>query len=287
MGIDIHGINWIKHALAGLPRQHVLMLGRQSVQLSPTEFRSITGRTMTEADNYAEALLLQIAQAEHVDSLDYSDYEGATIVADLSKPIPESVLAPYDLVIDGGTIEHVFNVNEALANCIRACAKDGFIVHILPANNFNGHGFWQFSAEVFFALYSEANGFDQTEVMFVSLDQKKHWYRARPPQFGRRVHVHSKYPTHLLVKTRKLFSGYREPRILQSDYVAQWEDGGPGRTGKAQGQTKSRALFLRALSRLRRYTLTRSIYDWARHTSQGLNRLNPDLKRIRVSKLVR
>lgn len=285
MGIDFHGISWIKYALEGRSRQRVLMLGRQGVQLSNKEFYAVMGRHKGDSDNYAEALLQFVASAAVVHSLDYSDYEGATIVADLGLPIPESTLEPYDLVIDGGTIEHVFDVNEALANCSRVCADGGLIIHILPANNFNGHGFWQFSAEVFFSLYSAANGFDETEVMFVSLDQSTHWFRARVPQFGRRVHMHSSYPTHILVKTRKNFAGYREPKIMQSDYVAQWQDGVPGQAGVNQRTSGLRSLAISALSKLRDYSLTRPFYEWARHHSQGLNRLNPDLERIRISEL--
>src|SRR5262245_6947078 len=56
-------------------------------------------------DEYCEPLL-EILGANSVESLDYSDYEHATIVHDLNKPIGDNLKNRFTAVIDGGTIEH-------------------------------------------------------------------------------------------------------------------------------------------------------------------------------------
>ena len=44
------------------------------------------------------------------------------------------------------------------------CKNGGTIIHSLPSNNNCGHGFWQFSPELFFSLYNEKNGFKNNEM---------------------------------------------------------------------------------------------------------------------------
>ena len=73
----------------------------------------------------------------------------------------------FDTIIDFGTSEHIFNVVENLSNISKFCKNNGIILHSLPANNNCGHGFWQFSPELFFSLYSENNGFSDTEFLFL------------------------------------------------------------------------------------------------------------------------
>jgi hypothetical protein len=80
-------------------------------------------------------------------------HEKATHVVDMNKPL--AIEERYDTVIDAGTIEHIYNAPQALANVSAMCAHQGQILHIGPANIFCGHGFWQFSPELFFSLYSE------------------------------------------------------------------------------------------------------------------------------------
>jgi hypothetical protein len=46
-----------------------------------------------------------------VSSVDASDYEGATIVHDLNIPIPRELVEQFDIVWDGGTLEHVLQLS--------------------------------------------------------------------------------------------------------------------------------------------------------------------------------
>ncbi|MGO9959041.1 MAG: hypothetical protein ACLP50_24265 [Solirubrobacteraceae bacterium] len=48
------------------------------------------------------------AEASSVISIDASAYEGAEIVHDMNAPIPPELECKFDLVVDGGSIEHIF-----------------------------------------------------------------------------------------------------------------------------------------------------------------------------------
>ena len=91
-------------------------------------------------------------------ALDRSAGEGADIVHDLNRPVPADLHERFALVVDGGTLEHVFDVRQALANVVRMLRPGGRVLHVSPASNFANHGFYQFSPTLFFDYY-EANGF--------------------------------------------------------------------------------------------------------------------------------
>ncbi len=91
-------------------------------------------------------------------ALDRSAEEGADIVHDLNRPVPPDLHERFGLVVDGGTLEHVFDVRHALGSVVRMLRPGGRVVHVSPVNNFANHGFYQFSPTLFFDYY-EANGF--------------------------------------------------------------------------------------------------------------------------------
>ncbi|MDR1149764.1 MAG: class I SAM-dependent methyltransferase, partial [Spirochaetaceae bacterium] len=77
-----------------------------------------------------------------VDSIDYSDYEGASIVHDMNLPVPGHLKEKYDCVWDGGALEHVFNYPTAIKNCMDMVKIGGHLILETPCNNQCGHGFY-------------------------------------------------------------------------------------------------------------------------------------------------
>jgi len=53
-------------------------------------------------------------------------------------------LSAYDTLVNFGSLEHVYNAPQALLNVSELCRNGGQILHLLPGNNFCGHGFWRF-----------------------------------------------------------------------------------------------------------------------------------------------
>jgi hypothetical protein len=93
MGIDKHSLNLLRYVTENHGKLgRVITLGRQAIHLGPRASRKWIE---SGSDGYCESLLTGSFGAIHVDSIDNSDYEGATIVADMNLAIPESIREPY------------------------------------------------------------------------------------------------------------------------------------------------------------------------------------------------
>ena len=164
--------------------------------------------------------MIDLLGATKVVSFDNSDYEQATHIADMNLPI--ECAETYDTVLDAETLEHIYNAAQALKNVSTMCAEGGQILHILPANNQCGHGFWQFTPELFHSLYSQANGYSETTVFLASYDNEAHWYEVEAPSNGHRIIIQSVGPLYVLCRTKR-GSRVSHDRVQQSDYVYAWD----------------------------------------------------------------
>jgi hypothetical protein len=98
-------------------------------------------------------------------------------------------------------------------------------LHVLPANNFCGHGLWQFSPELFFSLYCGTNGYIDTEVFIADLANNSKWYRVSEPAAGKRVNVSSSTPLYVLVRTVLSRTDFSHTEVQQMHYVHEWGKG--------------------------------------------------------------
>jgi hypothetical protein len=104
-----------------------------------------------------------------VKNLDASAYEGAELLADLNRPLPAAFDAHrerYQLLVDAGNTEHIFDVPQVLRNYHALVAPGGVVIHILPSTNSVDHGFYMFSPTLFHDYYT-ANGWDLRAEYFV------------------------------------------------------------------------------------------------------------------------
>ncbi|MEQ9327060.1 MAG: hypothetical protein RJQ21_07180 [Rhodospirillales bacterium] len=79
-------------------------------------------------------------------------------IVDLNEALPPGYEAGYDLVIDPGTVEHCFNIGQAIRNAANAVREGGFVLHANPMSMFN-HGFYNLNPTLFYDFYSQ-NGFE-------------------------------------------------------------------------------------------------------------------------------
>ena len=110
---------------------------------------------------------------------------------------------------------------------MNALTLNGHFISVTPTNNFCGHGFYQFSPELFFSLFSRRFGF---EMIFagVTTEEKgqtdRDWYQITDPhQLKRRVTIVNNRPTSLMVIAKKITD--QEIDVLnpfQSDYEYIW-----------------------------------------------------------------
>jgi hypothetical protein len=288
MGIDVHALNFLRYVAKKREFGRVATIGRQAVLVSRGERARIMGISKKDADfgRFCEELLKKYFGATEVDSYDYSDYEGATHIVDMGKPIvPEK---QYDTIIDCGCAEHIFNVAQALENISCLCTPGGQIIQVLPANNFCGHGFWQFSPELFFSLYSLASGYRETEVFLADLHDEGKWFEVKPPLHGRRAQVRSSSPLHVMCRTVKQGTAFPES-VQQSDYVHAWNHfvsnslPAAGFIRRLKRRIKARpTLFRLALS-----TLSVAKYVFGPITdSSHLSNRNRHLRKLNISDLL-
>jgi hypothetical protein len=221
MGIDPHLYRLLLWQAAKSPLGDVLTVGRLNLDIP----QNVLDKDLPELNvcgPFAESLLTALG-ANSVTSMDASAYESPSFIADLNKPIQHG--SRYHAIIDGGSLEHVFDIAQAFRNLTNLCDIGGRIFHALPVNNLNGHGFWQFCSDLLYSIYSDRNGFSDTKVFYASTLQKQMWYLAPPPIHGSRVQIVSIEPIILLcVTTKKFDAEFINP--IQPFYLGAWENKG-------------------------------------------------------------
>jgi SAM-dependent methyltransferase len=106
-----------------------------------------------------------------VSVLDANDYENPTFLHDLNSPrFPKALANAFDLVLDAGTLEHVFDVPTALRTLCQMTRPGGRIVHISPVSNCVDHGFYSFSPTLFADFYA-ANAFEILRLVIARFDK--------------------------------------------------------------------------------------------------------------------
>ena len=167
-------------------------------------------------------------------TLDISSFEGADIIHDMNDPIPENLEKSFDVVVDGGTLEHIFNFPTAITNCMRMLKEGGNLFIFSMANNHCGHGFYQFSPELFFRILQAENGFETKSVILLKhpfpgaeLSRKQECFKVQDPRtLGKRSLLVTNSPVGIMVHAEKkahrdIFKQYPQ----QSDYVIKWARG--------------------------------------------------------------
>jgi hypothetical protein len=123
-----------------------------------------------KADAVDAATLFNMIGFDTVDEIDVNDYEGASIIHDMNVPIPEKYHGNYDFVYDGGTVEHIFNIKDAMFNTSSLLKTGGTVVHIQPLSGWINHGFFQI-CPTFLSDYYSANGFSDIKCYILQINR--------------------------------------------------------------------------------------------------------------------
>lgn len=197
-------------------------------------------------DRFAEAFF-EVLGVRRLETIDASNFEGATLVHDMNLPIPSELHGRFDLVYDGGTLEHVFNFQTAVRNCMEMVKVGGRFITHTPANNYFGHGFYQFSPELFYRIFSESNGFVVERMIAQEYGPRRRWFAVADPLVIReRTPLINVFPVLLFVQAKKtrVTELFREcPQ--QSDYSALWAEQEPKSNGSRSISIRGR--FMRWL----------------------------------------
>jgi hypothetical protein len=251
MGINTGLANLLVRArIQGAVFSDMVTIGRQSIAVPPHELtrlaRQLNMHTTPAARSagFADDFFRDFLAADHISAIDYSDYQQADIVHDLNQPIPEQLANRFDALVDGGSLEHIFDVRQALENYMRLVRTGGSIFILTTANNLCGHGFYQFSPELFYRVFDAANGFSVRDVVIIespllSLENSRtarYFHVNDPSAVRKRVQLVNRWPTAIFVHAQKMEERplFASPP-LQSDYdKIKWRR---NRAPEAGGQT--------------------------------------------------
>jgi hypothetical protein len=271
MGLPVDSLKFLAQARkAGVRFDDTLTLGRQHVLASPERLAAILAasnlwpppagpeefyKELRATNNWRFDAFARALGAKNVSACDASAYEGAQLVHDLNLPVPAEMKERFDVVIDGGTLEHVFNFPVAIANCMEMVKTGGHLILFTPVNNYMGHGFYQFSPELFYRVLSPENGFEVKRM--IALDDNVGessifgvrypfpitgpWYEVSDPaQIHSRVTLTNDQSVILMVLAlKKARVPIFRTTPQQSDYVPQWQAAGDTPAGDATRQKPS------------------------------------------------
>ena len=228
MGVGSNGLQFALLAKRlGTNFERTITLGRQHHFLNAIALRTTFAKFKLPLTHAEEKEILQNTYAENlfkklgasvVDSADASIYEGASIIHDFNTPIDASLARSYTCVIDFGSLEHVFNIAVALKNCTDLIRIGGQFLSMSPANNMMGHGFYQFSPELYFNYLSH-NGFADIDVFMIPYRAFPYLFHVTDPRNIRdRVEFVNAEPVMIAVVATKI-EHLETARIpIQSDY---------------------------------------------------------------------
>jgi hypothetical protein len=253
VGVTLATAEFLAEAAAGGVRfDRTLTIGRQQLFVGPTRLwpmlhqhdlwpgqSKATFRRQLGWQAWSDPFF-RLLGASEVEAIDASDYQDASIMHDLNTPIPAKLHEQFDVVFDCGTLEHVFNAPVALKSYMEMVRVGGHLILVVPANNLFGHGFYQFSAELFYSALSEQNGY-AVERMLISREDPDvvHRFRDRaqvslvygpryevadPRVVRQRVTLQDDRPNMLMVQAKRVArKPVFEPAPEQSDYLTVWD----------------------------------------------------------------
>lgn len=230
-----------------------LVLGRQDCVFSPAELAAWGARHgatlreprsaradhsrrygTTERPGMSDDAFFHALGFDETHALDRSDFEGADVIWDLNEPLPAEHHGKFDLVYNGGTLEHVFHLPNALASVCAALRPGGRAVHVAPVSNAVDHGFYQFSPTLFYDYYVQ-NGWElERALLFLARDFESPWtvYRydegsldALSSRFFE-VRVSGVTMAGLFFVAKKVGGASSTVTPQQGAYVRAWGDGG-------------------------------------------------------------
>lgn len=150
---------------------------------------------------------------------DYTDYDindSADVKIDFGAPIPESLHNSCDVLLNAGTLEHIFNISCAVKNMHDMLRPGGVLINIVPYS-WHNHAYYNINPCLFYSI-DAANGYERiAEGFHYPADGKKRGFL-----FGKRdslaglllVRIKENYTEKALEVHKNLESGVHKSNIL-------------------------------------------------------------------------
>jgi hypothetical protein len=177
MAINSVALDMVVKILEKLPQRpcRMLCLGYPDMLVTEAQLEQLCGKGSTSKVRWRDdspailrwhnlgSQMARVAETRSVfellgiesDFVDINASRGFEIVFDLNQPAPAELAGRYDIVYDGGTMEHCFNVGQVMRNIAAFAKVGGFIIHINPVNLYN-HGFFNFNPTFYHDWYTQS-----------------------------------------------------------------------------------------------------------------------------------
>lgn len=181
-------------------------------------------------DPFAETFFRSLGY-ERVDSMDISGFEGASIIQDLSKDLDPTLEEQFDVIYDGGTCEHIFELPTAYRNLHKMLKKGGVLIGHSPCNNWINHGFYQISPEMVYGFWEKAMGYEVLQLILQPLLPNfadRIVTTTNPNVTGVRPRLQGALPINspiiMCYAVRKPKQAAQTKQAYQTDYLEKWND---------------------------------------------------------------
>jgi len=144
-----------------------------NVKLTPADV-TLSHNTAFSSRGYISGdTLFKSMGFERLSVLDYSAFEGASLEYDLNRAdLPQNLRERFDVVVDHGTMEHVFHIPNVFQNLFGMLRVGGRMIHSAPSSNCVDHGFYMFSPTLFYDFYT-ANKWEINTILVIAMTPRQ------------------------------------------------------------------------------------------------------------------
>jgi hypothetical protein len=100
------------------------------------------------------------------------DFHGTPAALKLDLNYPVAIDGQFEVLVNSGTGEHVFNVFQFFKTCHEVTCPGGIMVHSMPFCGWVEHGFYNFNPTFYWDL-AAANGYRVVAIIYTELDPAK------------------------------------------------------------------------------------------------------------------
>ena len=159
-----------------------VILGRQTVFITPDQAQelvrevlgSVRPGAVIEKDIYtwrgkrdgfiSDVSLFSLFTDATIEVLDYSAYQGATILQDLCAPLPNHLKNSFDFVCNGSVLDNVFDPATAMDNIGEMLTERGISIHV-EGSHHNNYTYIKFGPSWFYD-YAVVNNYHDCKAFY-------------------------------------------------------------------------------------------------------------------------
>ena len=207
-----------------------VILGQQKMHFRPNWgkrlVRNLAGMgidvpedALFQEDGFCESFLAAIGWPA-MKSLDFSDIEGAEFIHDFSEPIGPDLRQKFDLIYDGGTTEHVFDIASSFRNVHEMLKDGGVFMSCVGTDGWFGQGFYQVGPDIPWRYWGATLGYEVLGVWTFPRAKDRPPREIPDPTFTYRgADQRFDLPRFLFYAVRKQGEMDDYPPTIQSHYV--------------------------------------------------------------------